>query len=93
VDGIETIELYMEDHAAWIGQTLADLQLQSQFDAHVIGVRRATGEFSYAPPDTYTVQKHDALIIVMPMANADRLHTATYGANKRPNTLRHQYGI
>lgn len=88
-DGIETTEIYMEDHAAWIGQSIRDLNLSATYNAHIVGIRHQSGTFSYAPPMSYTIQKCDVLIIVTRMQSADKLRTAAHGsATKRPNTLR-----
>jgi voltage-gated potassium channel len=87
--GIETTELYMQDDSPWIGKTLEALGLQSQFDAGVIGLRRADGHFIYAPPKTHIISKHEVLIVVTPMAYSDELRISASGsATKRPTTLR-----
>jgi voltage-gated potassium channel len=88
-DQIETTELYMDDSSAWIGKSIADLQLVQSFQIHVIGVRQVDGTFRYAPPEAYEIRAHEVLIIVVPMAYANELHIIAHGnASKQPDTLR-----
>ncbi len=86
---LETTELYMQDDSPWIGSTIGDLRLDRLFRAGVIGVRKATGEFVYAPPRDYEIGRHEVLIIVTPMVHSDELRLTAHGSqSKRPNTLR-----
>ncbi len=88
--GLETTEIYMEDEAIWIGQTISALRLRQRYNAGVIGLRKADRKtFVYAPEPNYTIQEHEVLIIVTPMQHSDALRDAAYGGStRRPNTLR-----
>ncbi|MBZ0284952.1 MAG: NAD-binding protein [Anaerolineae bacterium] len=89
---IETTELYMQEDSPWIGSTLASLQLDSQYQAGVIGIHLANGFYNYAPPADHVLQPHEILIVVTPMRCADELRTLAHGsATRRPATLRRSF--
>lgn len=87
--GLETTELYMEEGAPWIGQSIRTLELKERYGAGVIGIRQANRQFIYAPPPDQTIAETDVLIVVTPMAESDRLRAEAYGgADKRPKSIR-----
>jgi Trk K+ transport system NAD-binding subunit len=87
--GLETTELYMEQGAPWIGQTLRELALKSRYNAGVIGIRHANGQFLYAPSADHVIIAGEVLIVVTPMSEADNLRSDAYGgADKRPKSIR-----
>jgi voltage-gated potassium channel len=87
--GLETTELYMEEDSPWIGQTIGSLDLERRFRAGVVGLRRADGNFLYAPPDIYLIGKREVLIVTTPMTHSDELRAVAHGSEtKRPRTLR-----
>lgn len=89
---IETTELYMQEDSPWIGSTLASLQLDSQYQAGVIGIHLASGVYSYAPPADHILQAHEVLIVVTPMRYSDELRTLAHGsATRRPASLRRSF--
>ncbi len=71
--GIETTELYMQDDSPFIGNTIAETGLQAHYQGYTIGIRRPDGRFVFAPPPDYTLQPHEVLIVVAPMAHTDEL--------------------
>lgn len=88
-DEIETTELYMQDNSPWIGSSIADLHLERQFRAHVIGVRHTDGHFTYAPKNSYEIKQYEVLVVVTPMTYSDDLRLTAHGSDtKRPDTLR-----
>jgi voltage-gated potassium channel len=94
IQGIETTELYMQDNSPWIGKTIGGLHLESQFRAHVIGIRQRDGKFEYAPSENYAIKPFEVLIIVTPMDHADDLRHAAHGnETRRPDTLRRSSAI
>lgn len=90
VTGLETTEIYMEDDSVWIGRTIAELDLHTQYQASIIGIRRGTQRaYVYAPEQDEIVMAHDVLIIVTPMKQSDMLRNAAHGGTiRRPTTLR-----
>lgn len=86
---IETTELYMQDDSGWIGSNLERLNLYGQYQAGVIGIRQADGQFVYTPSEDYVLKPYDVLIVVTPMQYADELRALAHGsATKRPASLR-----
>jgi voltage-gated potassium channel len=87
---IETTELYMENDSPWIGQTVASLNLVKDYQASVVGIRRADKQgFIYAPANDYVIQAQEVLIIITPMKHGDELRDLAHAnENKRPSTLR-----
>jgi voltage-gated potassium channel len=86
---LETTELYMENEARWIGKSIAALRLHAEFNAGIIGIRKADKlTYVYAPPQDYVIQPNEVLIVVTPMDKSDELRDAAHGSGKRPATLR-----
>ncbi|MEP6988412.1 MAG: NAD-binding protein, partial [Chloroflexota bacterium] len=86
---IETTELYMQDDSPWIGSTIKDLALTTRFNAGVIGVRKADGNYHYAPSSHFILKPNEVLIVVTPMQYADELRTLAHGSiTRRPASLR-----
>ncbi len=89
---IETTELYLEDESAWIGSTIAELDLEKKFQAGVIGLRTENGHYFYAPPPKRTLRPHDVLIVVTPMKYSDEIRAIAHGSlTRRPVSLRRDY--
>lgn len=89
---IETTELYMQEDSPWIGSTLASLQLDSKYQAGVIGIHLANGTYNYAPPADHILQPDEVLLVVTPMRHSDELRTLAHGsATRRPATLRRSF--
>ncbi|MEO1286130.1 MAG: NAD-binding protein [Chloroflexota bacterium] len=88
--GLETTEIYMEDQSEWIDRTISELRIGKNYDAGVIGIRKADRKtFVYAPPSDYVIQEHEVLIIVTPMEHSDTLRDLAHGGIVRaPSTLR-----
>lgn len=86
---LETTELYMEGEAPWIGKTVGELKLHDEFNAGIIGIRKADKQtYVYAPPTHYVIGQNEVLIVVTPMDKSDELRDAAHGTGKRPTTLR-----
>lgn len=89
--GIETTELYIQEDSLWVGRTIGELALDSEYNAWVIGVRLHNGDFVFAPNRGYIIHLHEVLIVITPMQYADKLRELAHGqADKRPRTLRFQ---
>jgi len=96
--GVETTELYMQDNSPWIGKTIADLALRTQFRAGVVGARLEHGRFLYAPEPTHLIAPNEVLIVTTPMEHSDQLRVLAHGGEtKRPKSLRpedpHKSGV
>lgn len=87
---LETTELYMETDSPWINKKISQLGLQKNYNASIIGIRKAGSDnFVYAPPSDYIISKMEVLVIVTPMEHADALRELAHGGSeKRPATLR-----
>lgn len=59
-------QLELGGHSPWIGKSINDLQLRRRFDAVVIGIRQASGDFVYVPNSNRTLRKNDVLLSVAP---------------------------
>ncbi|MDX2075094.1 MAG: NAD-binding protein [bacterium] len=89
--GIETTELYIQEDSNWIGRSIAELALDTHYNAWVVGVRLLNGKFIFAPNRNYVIHLHEVLIVITPMQYADLLRELAHGqADKRPRTLRFQ---
>jgi voltage-gated potassium channel len=87
--GLETTELYMDEGLPWVGQTLAELDLDGRYEAGVIGIRTTDGRFIYSPDARQRISHGEVLIVVTPMRCSDQLRTEAYGdSDKRPKSLR-----
>jgi voltage-gated potassium channel len=57
-------QLEMYEDSQWIGKQIGDLRLRERYAASIIGIRRGDGGFAYAPPDSYTLEEDETLIVV-----------------------------
>lgn len=88
--GLETTEIYMEGESIWIGKSIGELQLESKYNAGIIGIRQADREsYVYAPLPETIIREHEVLIIVTPMEHSDEIRKQAHGGTQhRPSTLR-----
>jgi voltage-gated potassium channel len=90
--GIETTELYMQNDSPWIGSDIGALDLNRQYGARVIGLRRADGHYIYAPSSDHILKPFEVLIMVTPMRYSDELRNLAHGSTtKRPTSLRREH--
>lgn len=59
-------QLELGSHSSWIGKPIGDLQLRRRFDAVIIGIRQASGDFVYVPSSSRILRKNDVLLSVAP---------------------------
>ncbi|MBC6934548.1 MAG: hypothetical protein DWB42_01765 [Chloroflexi bacterium] len=85
---LQTTAVHLWDDSPWIGQALGSLDLRQRFQAGVIGLRRESGEYFYAPGDSYTLKENEILIAVAPTKRIAPLQQAARGsAPNRPRPL------
>lgn len=90
--GIETTELYMQNDSPWISSSIASLNLETTYNAGVIGIRGSDGRYQYAPPISHILQPHEVMIVVTPMKHSDTLREQAHGSlARRPVSLRRNY--
>jgi voltage-gated potassium channel len=74
---MRTSQIYLWDDSPWIGQRLGHLKLREAFQAGVIGLRQDSGEFIYAPSNTYILKENEILIAVAPTRYINALQQAS----------------
>ena len=68
------VEVDLDDHPGWLGQTLAQLELRNRFGVTVAGVKRPTGEV-LVPTAQYIVHLDDRLVVAGSRRDVERLQT------------------
>ncbi len=65
-------EVSLDHHPAWLGQTLAQLELRNRFGVTVAGIRRPGGEV-VAPTAAYVMHRDDRLVVAGQREDVERL--------------------
>lgn len=72
-----TTQLQLYPNSVWIGRQLGDLKLHETYNAGIIGIRMQTGEFAYAPSETYVLKANEIVLAVAPPHFIGQIHEAS----------------
>lgn len=72
----QTTQLLVLADSPWLGKTLGSLQLRDRFQASVIGLRKNTGQYIYAPSEDHALEEDEVLIAIAPGHRIPALHNA-----------------
>jgi voltage-gated potassium channel len=70
----QTTQLLVQEGSPWMGCTLGSLQLRERFQASVIGLRKTSGHYVYAPSENYVLEEGEVLIAIAPGHRIPALH-------------------
>ncbi|MBL8164958.1 MAG: potassium channel protein, partial [Anaerolineae bacterium] len=70
----QTTQLLLWEQSPWVGRTISSLQLRDRFQANVIGLRKTSGHYVYAPAEDYLLEEGEVLIAIAPGHVIPALH-------------------